>query len=154
MAGAVKALTIWQPWASLIMAGAKPYEFRRWTPPTSLWHQRIVIHAGTRRIKTDELADLLNTLTDGDDRGMHRAKALDLVDRVWRRDSVLPLASGLGTAVLGQPRRAVDIYQGRPDSDRVDQHVWGWPLTDIEPFEPIVPCRGFQGFWTWPKGLA
>src|SRR5690348_14114849 len=25
-----KALTIWQPWASLIMMGAKPYEFRRW----------------------------------------------------------------------------------------------------------------------------
>jgi hypothetical protein len=24
----MKALTIWQPWASLIMIGAKPYEFR------------------------------------------------------------------------------------------------------------------------------
>ena len=24
----MKALTIWQPWASLIMVGAKPYEFR------------------------------------------------------------------------------------------------------------------------------
>jgi len=26
----MKALTIWQPWASLIMAGYKPYEFRGW----------------------------------------------------------------------------------------------------------------------------
>jgi len=24
----MKALTIWQPWASLIMIGAKPFEFR------------------------------------------------------------------------------------------------------------------------------
>ena len=24
----MKGLTIWQPWASLIMIGAKPYEFR------------------------------------------------------------------------------------------------------------------------------
>ena len=26
----MKALTIWQPWATLIMLGAKPFEFRRW----------------------------------------------------------------------------------------------------------------------------
>jgi hypothetical protein len=26
----MKALTIYQPWASLVMIGAKPYEFRRW----------------------------------------------------------------------------------------------------------------------------
>src|SRR4051812_29168039 len=25
-----KALTIWQPWATLIVLGAKPHEFRRW----------------------------------------------------------------------------------------------------------------------------
>lgn len=38
----MKALTIWQPWASLIISGAKPYEFRGWRIPESLIGQRIV----------------------------------------------------------------------------------------------------------------
>jgi hypothetical protein len=38
----MKALTIWQPWASLIMAGCKPYEFRRWAAPQRLVGQRLV----------------------------------------------------------------------------------------------------------------
>ena len=46
----MKALTIWQPWASLIMAGAKPWEWRGWAPPRSLVGQRIAIHAGARKV--------------------------------------------------------------------------------------------------------
>lgn len=52
---AMKALTIWQPWASLVMIGAKPYEFRRWDyreRQSGLQGQRIVIHAGARPVKT------------------------------------------------------------------------------------------------------
>ena len=47
----MKALTIWQPWASLIAMGAKPYEFRGWKPPKSLIGQRLAIHAGARPVK-------------------------------------------------------------------------------------------------------
>ena len=46
----MKALTLWQPWASLVIAGAKPYEFRSWSPPRWLIGQRIVIHAAARRL--------------------------------------------------------------------------------------------------------
>jgi len=28
MQSSIRAITIWQPWASLIIIGAKPYEFR------------------------------------------------------------------------------------------------------------------------------
>lgn len=53
----MKALTVWQPWATLIIAGAKPFEFRRWdyrTRDRGLEGQRIVIHAGARPIKRAE----------------------------------------------------------------------------------------------------
>src|SRR6185369_13939683 len=56
------ALTVYQPWASLVMIGAKPYEFRRWdyrTRAPALEGQRIVIHAGARAIKPDEIRDLI-----------------------------------------------------------------------------------------------
>ena len=54
----MKALTIWQPWASLIIAGAKPYEFRGWRAPRALIGQRIVIHAAARKIDRDEVCAL------------------------------------------------------------------------------------------------
>jgi hypothetical protein len=41
----VKAISLWQPWASLIACGAKPYETRHWAPPRELIGQTIAIHA-------------------------------------------------------------------------------------------------------------
>ena len=40
----LRALTLHQPWASLIAAGEKVYETRSWAPPEGLTH--IAIHAG------------------------------------------------------------------------------------------------------------
>lgn len=61
------ALTLWQPWASAIMAGVKPWENRPWAPrqllgetPEPLW---VALHA-SRRLQVgpwatwDDLADL------------------------------------------------------------------------------------------------
>ena len=48
----MKALTIWQPWASLIMVDAMPYEFRGRIYLAYVNHQqageRSAIHAGAR----------------------------------------------------------------------------------------------------------
>lgn len=151
----MKVLTIWQPWASLIIAGAKPYEFRGWLPPRSLIGQRIAIHAGARAMKPDEVRTLLLGMTASQCAGQPRrhsgliaAIAIPILDRTPAR---LPLSSILGTAMLGEPTRnpVVDGYHLVADSDRTDHLNWGWPLTDIEVFEPPVPARGAQGFWDW-----
>lgn len=44
----MKALTLWQPWASLIALGVKTIETRSWAAPKSLIGQRIAIHASKR----------------------------------------------------------------------------------------------------------
>jgi hypothetical protein len=44
----MKAISLWQPWASLIACGAKPYETRHWAPPRALIGQTIAIHAAKR----------------------------------------------------------------------------------------------------------
>ncbi len=150
----MKALTIWQPWASLIMLRAKPYEFRRWSYAArfpSLVGQRIVIHAGARPARASEIADLIRRLRDGGfgETGVHPDPAMPYLLQ-WPAERQLPLAAGLGTAVLGKPARAVEIFRDQvADSDRIDEHVWAWPLSDIQPFEPIEPRRGAQGFWNW-----
>ena len=42
----MKALTLHQPWASLIADGRKAIETRSWPPPRTLIGKRIAIHAG------------------------------------------------------------------------------------------------------------
>lgn len=42
----MRALTVKQPWASLIASGEKRIENRTWRPPASLIGERIAIHAG------------------------------------------------------------------------------------------------------------
>ena len=46
----VKAITIWQPWASLVAVGAKTMETRSW--PTK-YRGPIAIHAAQRPFNTD-----------------------------------------------------------------------------------------------------
>lgn len=162
----MKALTIWQPWASLIIAGAKPYEFRGWRAPRSIIGQRIVIHAATRKIDKAEACDLHYIL-------LHRTKnaefaqmaaetclipdkAMPILGNSWMPfRPPLPMAAGIGTAVIGEPRLGTEIAEefGVPranDSNRDEHANWGWPMLDIEPWPEPIPMRGAQGFWNWP----
>lgn len=155
----MKALTIWQPWASLVMIGAKPYEFRRWDyreRERSLEGQRIVIHAGARPVHPNEIHDLIQRCSEyrGVGSGLRGEIALPLLTRIrdaHRCRGVVELSAGLGTAILGQPRRCTDLFRGKvADSDRIDHHMWAWPLTDIQPFDVPIAAKGAQGFWNWP----
>lgn len=41
----MKAISLWQPYASLIALGAKTIETRSWAPPAQYLETRIAIHA-------------------------------------------------------------------------------------------------------------
>jgi len=163
MAESMHAITVWQPWATLIAEGFKPFEFRGWPAPPRLIGHRIGIHAGARTMRRSEVADLANRLGGDDWRSTgltDRAKSLDLLERVWRGfetrgpNNSLPLAHVVCTAVLGQSIRNAELAAklGLPwanDSDRDEDSNWGWPLTEIRRLEPPTPARGAQGFWRW-----
>lgn len=152
----MKALTIWQPWASLIIAGAKPWEFRRWRAPNWLIGQRIVIHASKRQADFHECRQLLRLCEAG---GRYAAQTCLLPERAISLLSgcaaELPTGAGLGTAVVGEPRLGTDIAREMGaltvnDSSR-DQHSnWGWPMLDIEAWAQPFPMKGAQGLWNWP----
>jgi ASCH domain-containing protein len=155
----MKALTIWQPWASLIMIGAKPYEFRRWdyrARERGLEGQRIMIHAGARPVKLAEVEDIIDRMADRIS-SLRAEIAMPLLTRL--RDAhkcrgVVELSAALGTAVLGKPKHVAALFNSPADSDRIDHHMWAWPLADIKPFAAPVHCRGAQGFWLYPYGEA
>jgi hypothetical protein len=159
----MKALTVWQPWASLIIAGAKPFEFRGWRAPRSMIGQRIVIHAAARKIDRDD-AVALYRLRHMRDRSPELAQAWaetclladqaeDALCKAFVDD--LPMGAGLGTAILGEPRNGLEIAEefGVPranDSDRDEHANWGWPMLEIERWPVPIPMRGAQRFWNWP----
>ena len=155
----MKALTIWQPWASLVIVGAKPYEFRSWRPYRAMIGERIVIHAAARPMVAEEVRGIVDRLQMGyaDEVCLHRDAALALLLPLYhfKKPTGLPLGAGLGSAVIGEPRAGYDIAEefGAErvnDSDR-DQHCnWGWPMLDVEAWAAPMPHRGAQGFWSWP----
>jgi hypothetical protein len=145
------ALTVWQPWATLIAIGAKPFEFRRWAAPRAYWNKRIAIHAGARPVKPAEIVDLLYRLQQGNlETGLDPDKAIPLLEQVRQAPKMLPLSHVLATAVLGKPLNPEEARaRFAPDSDRGEHHNHAWPLTDIRPLEPPQPASGLQGFWLW-----
>ena len=151
----IRALTIWQPWASLIAAGAKPYEWRGWEAPRRLVGQRIAIHAGARKAQRHEIASLMLDIerTGAAGTSLVISVARPLLERWHSSPGLLPLSSVVCTAVLGTPitARAYAEQRGQAalDSDRIDHTKWGWPLSGVEVLEPFVPAKGAQGFWLW-----
>lgn len=153
----MSAITVWQPWATLIAEGLKQFEFRRWPTPDGIRGRRIAIHAGARPVKKVEIAELIvklggkgwrrTGLTDRD-------RCVDLLGRWHTSPGMLPLSSVLCTAIIGVPIRNVELAERLGidlinDSDRHEHSNWGWPLTEVRRLEPPVPARGAQNFWRW-----
>jgi hypothetical protein len=164
----MKALTIWQPWATLIIEGAKPYEFRNWRVPKFIIGERIAIHAGARPMKIAEIRALLIKLASDrwTETGLVRELATPILDRakrwlesgdrpLFRQEAFsaiagLPLSCIVGTAIVGEPTKnpIVDGHHLIADSDRGDHLNWAWPLIGIERWEPPMPASGKQGLWS------
>lgn len=165
----MKALTVWQPWATLIAIGAKPYEFRGWMPPTDFVWKRIAIHAAARPVRLKEVEDILTRLENGDKSDCLIAdKAAPLLIRVRagilakkRKNELfttepeqepfeLPHSAVVCTAILGfaRPGKACAMEFGCKVEDHVRGFNYGWPMNEVVPMMP-VPARGAQGFWEW-----
>lgn len=151
----MKALTIWQCWASLIAIGAKPYEFRSKPAPRSIRGERIAIHAGARHVNKAEVRALLIQLRGSKPwvSGLIAEKAIPFLEHVLQAPGSAPLASVIATAIVADCVRADTILGefGAPanDSDRAEHFNWAWKLTDVQPVEPIAPAKGMLGLWDW-----
>ena len=147
----MKAISLWQPYASLIAAGVKTIETRGWAPPKDLTGQRIAIHAA----KAIETSDVRG-------RERHRLIAAALDDPEW--DGSIPRGAVVCTAVLdhtaqvtGPEHNGQVTVAGNGHPVPVDEWGdfspgrWLWFLRDVEPVDPPVPARGRQGFWNWER---
>lgn len=132
----VKAITLHQPWASLIALGAKEHETRSW--PTS-YRGLLAIHAG-KTLLYDEYDSVFV-------RAMAEAGVAD--------PKRLPLGAVVCVCELVAIYHTEDVF---PYINRLDS-LFGnfepgraaWKLKVVEVFDPPIPARGKQGLWDWQK---
>lgn len=142
----MRAITVYQPWASLIAYEFKRYELRKWPAPKHFINKRIAIHAGARSIERDEVIKLIDEV-ERDLPGTalkKKADTLDFLQRVLLSPGMLPKSAVVCTAFLGRSQRCTELF-GREVADS----EWAWPLVRVERLDPPVPASGKQGFWDW-----
>ena len=147
----MKALTLHQPWATLIAAGVKTTETRSWRPPGSLIGHKIALHAGKQVIKSRNglgagTSEIMNTLYGTDWSDKIPRGAVVATARLADARRVLALDLKTGTATLD--KALARTVQADPYGD-FSRGRWLWFLEDVQPCNPPVPAKGAQGLWNW-----
>ncbi len=154
-----RMLTLWEPWASLCMAGAKPFEFRGRMPPSTIVGQRIVMHAAKRPVDKDECRHMLRMLEGSlPNSGVAELclipeRAIPVLENAI--GDRLTLGAGLGTVQIGRGRNGVIIARDYFGAESVDvgdllDANFGWPIFNIRRWDHPIYARGGQGIKFWP----
>jgi activating signal cointegrator 1 len=140
MSKIMKAISLWQPWASLWLSPAKIHETRHWPIKHRGW---LVVHAARRTI---------------DD---YRGDDLDQVcDRVfgkgWNAD--LPLGALIGAVNIIECKRTEDILSGYQEPDDYvcgdfSKGRYGWKRDKLIVFDKPIPYSGKQRIFSVSDSL-
>lgn len=157
----VLALTIWQPWASLLALGIKDVENREWLPDAQNDLARgdyVLLHAGKTfdADSWDAAEDLVAHLGLSDRApwlapvARKIAEGAGIADRklraqVMRRAEELAREAAPHSAILGAARYAGVFEVGRHASPWFVGPT-GWRLVEPLAFDP-VPCNGAPGLF-------
>lgn len=127
----MKALTLTQPWATLVALGSKKVETRSWR---THYRGRLAIHAA---------------------KGFPRlAKEFAMHERtLGRLPPYLPRGAVLCTVEL---RDCLPVEEVAPDVTALERLYgdysigrWAWVLENVEVFDEPIFTRGSLGLWNW-----
>lgn len=155
----MKAITLWQPWASLLACGAKKFETRSWA---TNYRGPIALHAAQKPFNTDIYLD----------RELHIfAEALCLPD-IYSFES-LPYGCVIATAEMVECWKITDRghtlgsqhaarieggkYGGKTNIVEGKEILFGdwtpgryaWEFKNMMLLPKPIPAKGKQGLWNW-----
>lgn len=134
----MKAISLWQPWASLVVLGIKRYETRSRPASSKLWGQTIAIHAAQR----NAIGDLSR-----DDHQVYAATIKVLAEAGFEPRK-LPTGAILGTVRLVRSDPTSELVAGIPDhfgDYGPGRHYWTLAIPRI--LAAPIPWKGSQGWW-------
>lgn len=127
----MKALTIKEPWATLIIDGYKKYEFRSWK---TNYRGKILIHAGMSLEK-----DMLERFKDYN---LECSKGA-IIGEALLTDCILV------NKEFNDELRSVDpIVYGR--SNHVE--TYAWKLENVVKYDKPIYIKGKLGLWNYERG--
>ncbi|WP_107841677.1 ASCH domain-containing protein [Metasolibacillus meyeri] len=143
----MKAITITQPWASLIALGEKQFETRGW----STSHRgKIAIHAG-KKVNEEAFEDFKAIFRK---HGITSAKELltgaviataNLVEchKVTSEDYEQAMAVTTGPKISGQEYRLGDYTP----------HRYAWEVDGVQHLPKPIPAKGKLSLWEWQQSI-
>ena len=124
----MKALTVKELWASLIINGYKEYEFRSWK---TNYRGRILIHAGLTLEK-------------------EVSKKFKGYNLNYGKGEIIGEAT-LTDCILVTDKLEDDLYKLNPLVYAKSKHsrVYAWRLEDIKVYNRRIPSKGRLGLWNY-----
>ena len=143
----MKAITLWQPWATLLTIGAKKYETRSWA---TKHRGTIAIHAGIKtEIKVSpEFTKIVNEYCQDFPLGCIIATA-ELVDchKIVRYGG-----RGMSSECPGWLETEDGIYLPTEQEELFGDWSPGryaWEIKNIKILKEPIPAKGKQRLWNW-----
>lgn len=137
----MKALTIHQPWASLIAWGVKTFETRGWK---CAYRGAIAIHAGKKHIDYFDFAELHIKLK-------HQLPDFNQTYLDSTKGAIIAIANLKAIHYMNN-----DFIEQQTEIERMCGYWqpgrYAWELVDVSLIDPIF-IRGQQGLWDIPPSL-
>lgn len=132
----MKALSLWQPWASAIAIGAKTIETRGWWTP---YRGPLAIHAA--KFQNDETREFFTW------------KGCEALRAKYPNFDSLPFGAIVATCRITECLRTTDVDGLSPLERSLGDYTPGryaWVLRDIVALETPIPFRGAQQLFECP----
>lgn len=126
----MKALTIKEPWATLIIEGYKAYEFRSWK---TKYRGKILIHAGMSLEK--ENANKFKDYNLEYSKGAIIGEA-EITDCIFVTKEINEELKKINPLVYGK-------------SGHVEKYAW--KLENVKKYDKPIPVKGQLGLWNYDK---
>lgn len=138
----MRAITLWQPWSTLIARGLKKYETRSWK---TRYRGQLLIHAADRKVDRQGLINFLQDMGNDSD------LIIDLVD-LFIDFMEFPRGCIVATANLVDCRRITTDWAAQQTKLELAVGGWepgryAWKLEKISKLHKPLVCKGRQGLW-------
>lgn len=149
----MKAITIWQPWASLLAHRAKTYETRSWE---TAYRGPIAIHAAAIKVPQvlkrcfPEAKDQM-MFFDAIAKGLHGCYTTKEIERILNElptGCVVATANLVGCHKITAIQRAYAVDKTERSLGDWTPGRFAWEFSDMKLIDPI-PVKGKQGLWWW-----
>jgi len=149
----MKALTLTQPWASLVAIGAKQIETRSWS---TNFRGTLAIHAAKGFPKAAREFAIEPVCY----RAVQRhslSKTYSLIDPSYPLGCVVATCNLLDCLPMESRGCLAGVFQDYPELDTEQERAfgdyspgrWAWVLEDVKAFPEPIPAKGALGLWEW-----